>query len=361
MVEQNYNMLLQKAKADIELLLINDCNERIEISDGLNRMCQVKLLQNEENKGIHYSRVKGLKEARGKYVLFLDQDDEIVPQYLLSQEECISDYDIVICNGLNNGRLIYPSDKMLKAVCGVDNYMGGINRIVSPGQALIKRDAIPDMWINTILESNGADDYFLWLLMLLENKKFVTNREILYKHNYTGDNTSDDLQSMEDSVTEVVEILFSKKRINRERFEQLKKGPAFAYKDTAKLMRLYQRSNRIQAILDCWLTNKEKNLTCKQYLEDKGIKDVVVYGCGVLGRHLINELWGTEVNIEAVIDRDLSKGGDGIKTIRLGDEVSANALIIITPVLEAKEIEKELHRYYSNEIMYINQLIENMQ
>lgn len=361
MVEKNYDFADRNKGLNIELILVNDYNEKIQLPNNTNKNLMIKLIQNQKNEGIHYSRVRGLKESRGKYVLFLDQDDDIEPQYISKQLEGITNYDAVICNGVINGREIYSSEKMLISACHINNYMCGRNRIVSPGQVLIKKAAIPDEWIDTILKSNGADDYFLWLLMLLQNKNFNYNYEILYKHNVTGSNTSNDLLRMEASVKEVIDNLYNKKIITKEQYEQITKGPVFAYNDNAKLLRLYQRSSRIQTILDCWLTNKEMQLSCEKYLKKQGIKCVVVYGFGILGRHLINELQVGAIEIEAIIDKDLSKGKDGIRTINIGDSISANAVIIITPVLELHDVEQKLCEYYDNEIIYIDQLIENMQ
>ena len=361
MVEENYNIVNTKRKVDIELILVNDCNEQIEISSEINRKFTIKFFQNMKNEGIHYSRIRGLHEARGEYVLFLDQDDDIEPRYILSQIENIGDYDAVVCNGIHNGRVIYYSQKMLMNVGKIENYLAGENKIASPGQVLIKRESVPTEWENNVVKANGADDYFLWILMLVQNKKFACDYEILYKHNNTGSNTSDNFQMMEDSVVEVADRLYSLKMITQAQSAQIKSGPVSYYRDNAKLMKLYLRSSRVQGLLDCWLTNKEKQLSCEKYLKEQGVKSVVVYGCGTLGRHLINELQGGAIKIEAVIDKDLSRGKDEIKTINIGDSISANAVIIITPVLELHDIEQKLCKYYDNEIIYIDQLIENMQ
>jgi len=58
-----------------------------------------------------------------------------------------------------------------------------------------------------VLEVNGADDLFLWILMLLENKKFVINSKVVYVHRYTGNNVSSDECKMARSSLGLVEFL----------------------------------------------------------------------------------------------------------------------------------------------------------
>ena len=63
---------------DIEILMIDDASK--DNSINLIRELMVKderiiLIQNEENKGTLYTKVKGISMAKGKYILLLDEDD----------------------------------------------------------------------------------------------------------------------------------------------------------------------------------------------------------------------------------------------------------------------------------------------
>ncbi len=55
---------------------------------------------------------------------------------------------------------------------GVKNYktlLKSGNLLASPGQCLIRKSCIPAQWIENIMKTNCADDYFLWLLMVKEH------------------------------------------------------------------------------------------------------------------------------------------------------------------------------------------------
>ncbi|MGO5069825.1 glycosyltransferase family 2 protein [Roseburia faecis] len=361
MIEKNYELASRKKRLAIELILVNDCSEQIETFSNGNENLSIKFIQNQKNEGIHYSRIRGLRESRGEYILFLDQDDDIMPEYILKQLTCIKDYDAVICNGFNNGHEIYYSEKMICAACDKEMYLDGGNRIISPGQVLIKRSSIPIEWTRNILKTNGADDYFLWLLMFLKNLKFTYNYTNLYIHNTTDSNTSDNFTMMKESVAEVLKKIYKEGMFSDLQYERIKKVNGFSKDEKEELLVLYQRSRKIQIMLDLWLTNKEEHKSCERYLKSLDANQIVIYGCGVLGRHLIKELQSIDITVEAIIDRDISKGVDGIKTIKIGDEISSDSIIVVTPLIQQQNIVNELEKYYGNKIIYINQIIDFMQ
>lgn len=77
--------LLQQTFTDYEIILVDDAS-----TDNTYLVCQrlfgqdgrVMLLRNDTNKGQCHSRNRGLACARGKYVYFMDSDDEILPHGL---------------------------------------------------------------------------------------------------------------------------------------------------------------------------------------------------------------------------------------------------------------------------------------
>lgn len=212
-------MLLQNLEEgngsfEIELILINDYPaEKINYDDvGHTGALDVILLTNRENKGIHYSRVRGLSHASGEYVHFLDQDDTIAGSFFQSQMQSLRKRDdVVVANGIaeyeSYTKLLYRYRFMQWTVKSAWFYIKFDSRIISPGQCLIKKSSIPEIWKNNILKQNGADDYFLWLVMLSQRKKFTINRKVLYTHKYTSANASSDGETMRRSVEEMLSVI----------------------------------------------------------------------------------------------------------------------------------------------------------
>lgn len=212
-------MLLQnlqegKGSFEMELILVNDLpNEKIGYDDiGLQKRFPVILLTNQENRGIHYARVRGLSHASGEYVHFLDQDDRIENNFYISQlKRMQKENDVIVANGIaeyaSYKKLLYRYRFMQWTVRFVWFYTTFDCRIISPGQCLIKKSSIPDIWKENVLRHNGADDYFLWLVMLCQGKQFGINREVLYTHKYTSANASSDRETMRKSVEETLSVI----------------------------------------------------------------------------------------------------------------------------------------------------------
>lgn len=196
----------------IELILVNDSPDcPIQYHSHWVEGFSLQIYSNPVNVGIQHSRVNGLNQAQGTFVVFLDQDDLLTDTALCSQYQHSHNADIVVCNGYNENRSktkpIYHSLAHHRQVSSLRFYLSVGCLIVSPGQCLIRRSAIPQLWKKTFIGRNGADDYFLWLLLLQQNCRWEVNPDILYTHINTGENLSIDLERMLLSSCEVLDIL----------------------------------------------------------------------------------------------------------------------------------------------------------
>ena len=198
---------------EVELLIVNDSPD-IKVKDlskYKNLQIKVKIRRNLENSGIHYSRINGLTHACGKYVVFLDQDDEISKSFLISQYNSIGSADLVVCKGAHRYPdktvFYYKNRYQFEAVKDVRKYLTIRQMIASPGQCLIRKSSIPKEWYLHIMRKNGADDFFLYILMFAKGCRFKTNSKVLYHHVITGENASADFRKMDESVNEMLIIL----------------------------------------------------------------------------------------------------------------------------------------------------------
>lgn len=194
-----------------EIIVVNDSPEIPVLIDDDHLLNDVRIINNPYNQGIHQSRVNGLNAAEGKYVLFLDQDDLISNNALLSQMKAIRSYDFVVGNGYktdsNTRHELYKTIKEQKKCLNLIYYYYYTCPIISPGLVLIKKTAIPEAWKINILKHNGSDDFYLWMLMLSNGAKGTINRDHVYMHMYTGNNTSLDATYMRESTYECVQNL----------------------------------------------------------------------------------------------------------------------------------------------------------
>ena len=200
------------APLHVELVLVNDSPDcPVSYREDWVEGFSLQVLTNPENAGIHQSRINGLKAAKGEFVLFLDQDDLLADDAIISQWRAIRDADLVVANGIDESRdarvPIYQSAAHQRQAAIPRFYFSIGCQIVSPGQCLIRRNCIPDLWRKCSISQNGADDYFLWLLLLKEKIRWKINPCVLYTHVNTGSNVSIDLERMIRSSVEVLELL----------------------------------------------------------------------------------------------------------------------------------------------------------
>lgn len=99
-IVHNAEKLYEKVRPlgySVELILVNDSpNEELIIPN-----CQefdIKLFKNKQNFGIQQTRVNGLEKSIGKYIIFLDQDDDLIVEHYDQQLQLISDADVVVGN-----------------------------------------------------------------------------------------------------------------------------------------------------------------------------------------------------------------------------------------------------------------------
>ena len=168
---------------------------------------EFRIITNEENVGIHMSRIRGLDASTGDYVIFLDQDDLLGKSAIKTYIDNASYTDEVLVSnaalGQRAGHLKwYRSTYHTKRIGDIDCYCNVGIQIISPGHTCIYKKAIPKEWTEYICTYNGADDYFLWLLMLSRNVEFRYIDKVMYLHKYTGSNLSADTRVTDISTLE---------------------------------------------------------------------------------------------------------------------------------------------------------------
>lgn len=155
-IEKAIQSVLNQSFTDFELLIINDGS-----TDGTLDIVRkftdprIRLIHNDGNKGLTFTRNRGIEEAKGQYIAILDCDDLAMPDRLKAQIAFLnSNPEIAMCGG--QAITIDESGKQI----GNLNVMAG-DKNISPelvfhntfinSTLMIKRSAM--------LESGGYRDY----------------------------------------------------------------------------------------------------------------------------------------------------------------------------------------------------------
>lgn len=327
-----------KSKDYIEILFVNDAPDTPLDLNWKSEIVAITVINTDRNIGIHGARVKGFKQCMGEYILFLDQDDKIVPEYFVSQIQKLGKNGAVVCKALNGGQEYYADDTFFSNIPYKQFMLKEWNLILSPGQVLIKRDVIPSAWTENVLKNNGADDWFLWICIFAEGCHISLNDRILYEHVLQEFNASKDVMSMLHSEQEMLEIIYTKKILSDYDFGFLLRG--FYKKNRMRTQKLYAAKEKLD-YLSNWIKLKERNICFNDYLSQFGYRKIAIYGCGILGEYVYEEL-KTVVEIKYFIDRNAAHIQKTIPVYALTDYLPEVDCIILTLMGKTEDVEEKL-------------------
>lgn len=348
--EKYLSNMIHQIEAGREFLKEEDCVELIFVNDTPTvplqeewnvKSIQVVVINTDSNVGMQGARLKGLKKCQGEYVLFLDQDDLIRPEYFYSQLRDIGNNDAVICRAVHDNKMWYSGENIFEKAVTKEYMLGmqcGWNPIASPGQVLLRKQSIPDTWMNNILKHRGGDDWFLWLCMLAEECTFSLNQDVLYEHVVHKNNYSNRIVEMLETEQEVIRIVQEQKLFSDRDFMLLLEG--FFKRN---VMRLKGHDSLMQKwnVLDRWMWLKEKHIKLSEYLLCIGCKNVAIYGCAALGKITYDEV-KNDISVKYFIDRNADEIEKEIPVYSLRNELPGVDCIIITLIDEAEKVQKEI-------------------
>lgn len=292
MVEKNFGEDRSKA----EIVFVNDDPNDFFREKDYESEVKLRFLNHDRNKGIHQAKIDGFQEAAGEYLLFLDQDDTIEANYFESQFARLQGHDAVFCNGFHRqGERIYASHEMREDAFYLDEYLISGYPLISLGQMLIRRQAVPKGWIENLIANNGWDDHFFWVCMMQEGASVVYNADCLFVHEEDGKNASFHWEEMRKSGIDFRDNVLKLKAFDRNQ------EAAFIAAMDKRLMK-YDKYIGLDRLLE-----KGCGKGISDYLCANSIHEVAIYGMGVYGKKLCDLLDPQKTRIRYGIDRNACK------------------------------------------------------
>lgn len=190
----------------------------------------VKLISNDKNMGVAYSRNKGMEFATGDYITFIDQDDFVSIYYFHSLEDMLNkkDVDLIWMNGylrlMEKGKNVVmfpirPSFQIQKFIYN--------NIIPTPSFLIVKKEKITKYNISFYQREIsdkivGVDDWFFILQLLIKKTddfvvEYIDVMNIYYCLH--SDNYSHNLDKMINSAVNLLTYLNSKYDLHQYKIE----------------------------------------------------------------------------------------------------------------------------------------------
>ncbi len=341
----------------VELIFVNDDPQEALPTGFISELISVAVLQTDRNRGIHGARVRGLEACTGDYVLFLDQDDRVHPDYLLSQIKNIGDHDGIVCQVIHEKKLYYNAKVPFHEIMNKNYMFENGSPVISPGQVLLRRKSIPVLWQTYILKHNGADDFFLWLCMLAEGKTFALNEQVLFEHIVKYDNASLNSYNMMCSEEEAVHIL-QKNNIfpDDDRISLEMMLP----KIRKRMLNNLDKFRKMFYVLDDWTASEEHGQLLEAYLADHEIQNLAVYGYGPLGKRLVRQLSGSNIHIKYIIDQNAAFLETECPAYTLEDDLEDVDAVIVSLVQDEMVIAGAIRRKLSAKVLMISNIVSEI-
>ena len=229
-----HNQLNLPKDWSMSVILVNDSvDDYPVISEEYATKLNLRIINNPHNVGIHQSRINGIISTDSEYILMLDQDDILLPHALALfvtrafHADAVYSNAVVENGGPSHKHLLYRHAFLAYFARHLWPYTAKCNQIISPGQVLLRRAAVPKEWMRYAVKRNGADDELLWMLMLSQGKKFVYINKVLYIHCDTGENVSKDERNMDFSVLEILHYLYNVNYFSKHNYRVLRRRVSF--------------------------------------------------------------------------------------------------------------------------------------
>jgi glycosyltransferase involved in cell wall biosynthesis len=184
MLKEAVNSVLAQHFEDMELIVVDDGSTDGTAEEMKRYGGRVKLIQHSGNRGVSAARNRGILQARGKYIAFLDSDDLWVKGKLKIQVAFLDDnphYPLCYTDEIwiRKGKRVNPMLKHAK-------YSGWIFEkclplcIISPSSAMMRKTLFPKVgFFDEALPV--CEDYDFWLRVSARFPIFFINRKLIIK------------------------------------------------------------------------------------------------------------------------------------------------------------------------------------
>ena len=172
-IEQAIKSVLNQTYSDFELLVVNDCSKDktvILVENFAANDSRVRLISNDVNRGVSYTRKHGLDEAKGSWIAILDSDDAWTPEKLEKQiaRQKETDADLLFTGSAfmdSDGQAI---DWYLPAPAELTYRQLLKQNVLSNSSALVRKELYA---MHYAIGDRMHEDFAIWLSILKEGKK----------------------------------------------------------------------------------------------------------------------------------------------------------------------------------------------
>lgn len=255
-VERAAKSVLNQTYKNIELIIVDDSPASYELRDSVREMVaslgnNVFYIQHEKNMGACAARNTGIKNAKGDFVAFLDDDDQWLPEKIEKQLQIMIKNEktaIVYC-----GRYVYnvsensTTEEKIKLRSGMvykklifENFIG------STSYPLIRKSAIEKLG-GFDINMKAAQDYEMWLRLAREYEVDYVKEPLVRYYIHEGEQITKNHKNKAEALERLNELNmgYLKKHPKAYAVRILRVIPYYSKFDMLKAKKLFWKAVRI--------------------------------------------------------------------------------------------------------------------
>lgn len=252
LVQRAVDSVIRQTWKSIEIIVVDDNTDDDMLTLDLKRIEQLYPDQNlryvsyKGNHGACYARNYGLNLASGKYIAYLDDDDEWIPEKIEKQVKQIenSGAALIYCSALvkndTTGELSHGNKCKYKGWVYQDlimeNFIGSTSFPLLDKESAIKVGGFD-------INMQSAQDYDLWLRLCKEYKIDYVNEELGIYHVHSGEQITKNPEKKISGLS----------RLNQKNQEYLNQNKKALWYRTIKLAPFYAQKGELRKGLDVWI------------------------------------------------------------------------------------------------------------
>jgi glycosyltransferase involved in cell wall biosynthesis len=211
-IAETLDSVFEQSFRNFEVIVINDGSpDSAELEQVLVRYRKRIRYFEQANRGVAGAKNTGIRDARGRYLAFLDSDDCWLPDYLLSQmkmfENCLST-DVVYCDAYHFGRpdlvgKTYMQTCPSNGPATLGTLIAGDCQVIASCTVALKQAVVDAGLFDETLDR--CEDYDLWLRILYRGGQMSYHRKVLGKYRTRTDSLTRDSMKMSEALIAVYE------------------------------------------------------------------------------------------------------------------------------------------------------------
>jgi len=191
-IERTLQSALNQTYKDIEIIFVDDCSKDDSaeiIANYMTRFQNIVYYKLAKNMGAAVARNTALNIAKGRYVAFLDSDDQWLPQKLEKQLDLMKKKNVSL--SYTAIEMIDEQDKLIKGKRNVRDHLDYKfllhNTMIATSTVIVDRNLTSSFQMP--LRRSGQD-YATWLLLLRGGTIAFGLNEVLSRYRVTNDSLS---------------------------------------------------------------------------------------------------------------------------------------------------------------------------